>query len=931
MRGWAHARRAQPDTYAPPLRYRGRVGSPAALTTGLETSTLALSDTELASTRSHGRMRWAWPEPGCLIGRYRLERLLGAGAMGVVYAARDTTLRREVALKLVHPHRCTSAEARLRFVREAELLARVEHPNVVAIYDVGSDADRQYFVMEKVEAQGLRQWLSVRPRRLDEIVACFRDIARGLAAAHEAGVVHRDFKPTNVLVDERGVPKVTDFGLAQLTPDDSSSAHASTGSEPRRDATTTGHGSGTPAYMAPEQHRREPSGPAADQYAFFVALYEAVVGRRPFRGAETDVERLGLAKQRGPDALTLAHLPRRLRAAVRRGLAPDPHARHSDLHAAARALTPRRRPGLIVLGVAAGLLALAAGTAPAAQRSCEATAHRELREAWSPVQWSERARGPFAAPARAVDHARRSLDAWSERWQAARAEACHHARADPLDERVASGRRACLSEQLELAAASVDGLRRANEVEALVAAASALSDLPEPERCRFVGDRQGDGPRVPEALRRELEAELAEATVAASVGDHARALELATRVERRASEAGATHLRLSAAMAIADVEGDTDRAEPAAQRLMTVIDEARERSMPRLAAEAANDLAWIQGVRLRDRAASQHSIRLARSLAAQTDDPLPLEAAALATHSVVLEVDGQLEPALELAVEATDLLEHAPSDAAPLARLRTNLAAKRVLLAVRLGRYERAAAAMDDALARSRQINGDLALYTIGLLAATAEIDRMLGRYDHALRVHDELESIYTLRDGPRSSWVSQNLMNESRLHVDRGELGLALERLERACAIADEAKGPDSTQATLCRVMQLDARARARLVGPTEAECEQLDALRATAVTRLPDHSPFAAEAQLARARCWGARGRRERALEWIDEIEVADPVGTTDLELARARAHHAAGDTTAALEHYHRAREALAPGRRPGLRALIEAREAELGSPPR
>ena len=138
-----------------------------------------MSSTELEPARSHGRMRWAWPEPGHRIGRYRLEHLLGAGAMGVVYSAFDTALRREVAIKLVHPHRCTSPEARRRFVREAEMLARVEHPNVVTIYDVGSDADRQYFVMEKVEALDLREWLAQRPRPLEQIVACFLDIARG--------------------------------------------------------------------------------------------------------------------------------------------------------------------------------------------------------------------------------------------------------------------------------------------------------------------------------------------------------------------------------------------------------------------------------------------------------------------------------------------------------------------------------------------------------------------------------------------------------------------------------------------------------------------------------------------------------------------------------------------------------------------------------
>ncbi|MEM6996028.1 MAG: efflux RND transporter permease subunit, partial [Myxococcota bacterium] len=202
------------------------------------------------------------PRP-TVVGRYRVVGELGRGGMGVVYEAVDRRLHRRLAIKLVAIER-QRADQRFRMRREAEAMARLSHPNVVQVFDVGRFEDQTFVAMELVEGTTLAGWCRARRRTVDTIVAAFRSAGAGLAAAHDAGVVHRDFKPKNVLVGIDGTVKVTDFGLAQLGVSDGR------------------HGAGTPAYMAPEQ-RRGVADARSDQYSFCVALHEAVFGVLPGR------------------------------------------------------------------------------------------------------------------------------------------------------------------------------------------------------------------------------------------------------------------------------------------------------------------------------------------------------------------------------------------------------------------------------------------------------------------------------------------------------------------------------------------------------------------------------------------------------------------------------------------------------------------------
>jgi eukaryotic-like serine/threonine-protein kinase len=313
---------------------------------------------------------------GTTIGRYLVERRLGAGGMGVVYAARDTELARDIALKLVRPRaELDVVQARLR--REAQAMARLSHPNVVPVFDIGTHQGQLFLAMELVTGDTLRSWVGS-PRPWPDVVALFVKAGRGLEAAHAAGLLHRDFKPDNVMIGPGDVPRITDFGLAHEFDAEAAATEppTSAGGELAQ-VTASGGIAGTPAYMAPEQLLGHPGGPRADQFSFCVTLFEVLYGTRPFRTdapsgdaliAEIRVGRIGKpALARG--------VPGWLHAALVRGLAFPAEQRWSSMRALVDALERghrrRRRPRVIglaaILGIltAGGLVVARARLAPA--------------------------------------------------------------------------------------------------------------------------------------------------------------------------------------------------------------------------------------------------------------------------------------------------------------------------------------------------------------------------------------------------------------------------------------------------------------------------------------------------------------------------------------------------------------------------------------
>jgi cysteine-rich repeat protein len=256
--------------------------------------------------------------PGTEVGRYRLVRFIGGGGGGQVYEAYDPQLARAVALKLIRAERA----AQPHLVGEARALARLSHPNVVNVYDAGIHEGRAYVVMELVEGVSLARWLEEVPRSWREVADRFIDVGQGLAAAHAAGLVHRDVKPGNVIVGIGGRARIADFGLA----------------EPSGHAARAGQVSGTPAYMAPEQFVGEPADARSDQFSFCVAFYWSLFGQHPFRQTSVEgatilsVVREVMAGQIRPAPHGKA-VPAWLERTLARGLASDPEQRHPSMAA----------------------------------------------------------------------------------------------------------------------------------------------------------------------------------------------------------------------------------------------------------------------------------------------------------------------------------------------------------------------------------------------------------------------------------------------------------------------------------------------------------------------------------------------------------------------------------------------------------------------
>lgn len=325
---------------------------------------------------------------GSSIGRYLIIEKLGSGGMGVVYAAYDPDLNRKVAIKLLRSQPgAMASQGRARLLREAQSMARLSHPNVVAVYDVGVAFDQVFVAMEFVEGMTLGEWLS-KPRSTDEILQVFAEAGQGLAAAHDAGIVHRDFKPDNVMIGRDGRARVMDFGVARdvsqpisdpgpvlvptrsavaldLTlPEQSSRGLAALAvSSP---LTQEGALMGTPRYMSPEQFRGQASDARSDQFSYCIALYEAVCGKPPFAGdnlGELAMQVfLGQVRPFSPER----KVPNWLKKVLLRGLKVQANQRYPSLQALLEDLSPerrrRRRRMLLLLSscaalVVAGLLA----------------------------------------------------------------------------------------------------------------------------------------------------------------------------------------------------------------------------------------------------------------------------------------------------------------------------------------------------------------------------------------------------------------------------------------------------------------------------------------------------------------------------------------------------------------------------------------------
>jgi tetratricopeptide (TPR) repeat protein/tRNA A-37 threonylcarbamoyl transferase component Bud32 len=471
---------------------------------------VAAFDAERMRAAVAGRLFGAEAEP-VKIGRYTVLKRLGAGGMGIVYSAYDDALDRKVAVKLLRGAE-TDALRRARLVREAQALARVSHPNVIHVYEVGEFRGQVFVAMEFVRGSTLES-VALPPdgeHSLEQVLDAFAQAGRGLAAAHAAGLVHRDFKPENALIDDEGRVRVLDFGLARAADDEDhgESVSRSTGlddedvervssisgpSSASIDAplTQTGAIMGTPAYMAPEQHLGRRTDARTDQFSFCVSLWEKLYGERPFAGKTIGQLAVNVTNGRVEEPKSYRGVPKFVHRAMLRGLSLDPQARFGTMQALIDALSieRRRRRRLILVGVGVAMAAAAAAAWLGSRSGPDPCAEVEekLVGVWDDATKAKLS-GVFSDSdveysQAAWDATRTRVDEYAGAWVTMHRAACQAAMVDRTESSEQYGRRlVCLGQRLTEVETLAHSLAEGDDamIDHAVVAASNLGSL---ERC----------------------------------------------------------------------------------------------------------------------------------------------------------------------------------------------------------------------------------------------------------------------------------------------------------------------------------------------------------------------------------------------------------------------------------------------------------------
>ncbi len=709
---------------------------------------------ELMASSSSGTER---PQPEQ---RYEILERLGSGGTGTVYLAEDSTLKRRVALKVLRSRfQAEEGESRALLVREAQALARLSHPNVVQVYDVCTYGDDFFLAMEYVPGRNLTEWMAASPHSARAVLEVFLRAGEGLAAAHAAGLIHQDVKPSNILVGEDGRVRITDFGFATL--------------ERLAPATSPEAQAGTPAYLAPERFRGERGDARSDQFSFFVALLEALHGAKPFTGGRFEVP-------------VLAGVPKRVQAAIARGMSLRPEDRFPSMKAALAELSrPWWRPKHLTraAAVAVGVAAVAGGTFAVRYlraQSCQQRV-RSASTLWSAARKSElsaafvKAAGP--AGAQAYEAVAVAIDAYVEAWEGAERQACSAG-----EPREGGPQAECLTQRL----AELDAvLRRYSAADAALVqeAGGAVQALRFPGACATAGLKAAQ----PDARAAGLKALRSEILAHEASGRYGAALELLPGSQALARSVGQRE----------------DEAEllVAQGRILLLKGEPAHADAPLFAGAALaqelrrDDLATRGWLLLSQRARnlgaleeSERAVTLAGSLAARAADVwLPVEV--LAERASLAAERGQYDGALEDLRRVLAAIPQLPADDRRARRLRAQYAH-----ALFLGRKLEEALEVDFALLETaRRLDGDdhpeVAKLHSRISGVLGALDREEEALEHAVRARDLLASSL----GEKSVLMISTLSNIATLHHSLGHLDASLAAGERAVTLAKEVTGAES------------------------------------------------------------------------------------------------------------------------------------------
>jgi len=549
---------------------------------------------------------------GVLLGRYVVLDCIGTGGMGAVYSAYDPELDRRVALKVLR----SEGLDQQHLLAEARALAKLSHPNVVAVHDVGALDGRVFIAMELLGGKSLRAWMAG-GRELPELLDVFIGCARGLHAAHAAGLVHRDFKPENVRVADDRRARVIDFGLVSIP----------------QEALA-----GTPAYMAPEQ-RLGAADARSDQYAFFLSLHEALYGALP-----------GSPPKRNPK------VPRALARVLQRGLSAEPFARFDGMEAVVHALERVRSAGVRASAVAAMVvlagIAIAGGVAVGrSQREACTGAEKALAPAWNPER-AAKLKAAFGTAAARADRAVEALDAWAAAWTAGHREACEATRVrGEQTEELMVRRMRCLEVQRHRLDAVVSLFEQGGKA-TVERAGEAVAGLPRVAECadtRVLLERVA--PPQDAALRQRIEAasrKLDEAVARRQLYRFGEGLELAKAAAVEAEAIGWPPLTAEALLhqgAIATRAGDH---AAGVEALWRALHQAKLGHDARLEAVAWMELAYTVGNRLRHRTEAERLFELAEAQIAALREPGDLEHLLPLYEGVFWRDIGEIDRGIEL-------------------------------------------------------------------------------------------------------------------------------------------------------------------------------------------------------------------------------------------------------------------------------------------
>ncbi len=726
-----------------------------ALAAGSDATAAASPNARRRPTREPGDERL---DIGDQIGRYQITGVLGAGGMGVVYEARDPELDRLLAIKLLRDGaRAAEHGLTARLVREAKALAQLAHPNVVAIHDVGEHAGRPFLAMELVRGATLRGWLEERARTWREIAGVFEQAARGLAAAHDANLIHRDFKPDNVMVGTDGRVRVTDFGLVRPA----GVAEAVPASTRDGDALVTQTGAllGTPAYMSPEQHRGEPGDAKTDQFNFMVSLYEAIYATRPFQGKTWEALATAVLETDPAPPPRSTRVPRWLRRLIERGLAREPARRHSDMTEVANALARglvRRRLTAIVAGIGGAALATSAVLAivVATEGGECRDGSEQIAKFWNTPQ-TDRVRIAFLTTGKpfALDAFRSVagvLDDYGAKWSTAYRDACEAAQSPELLDL----RMSCLaSRRVEMA--DFVTLLAAADAELVSRAPASVMQLSSVEDCASVA-ALGARAKIPTAIRDRVDAaeqKLARARATNHAGAYRDALAIAQDVLK---EARALPYRPLEAEALVVIASDHER----------------------LGELAEAEHGYLEAIRVAE--AGGHDEAKAEAWAALV--------------SMVGENLARPKDALELEKQARAVIDRVNKD-----RLRAELDEGVARAHQRAGNYAEARKYHDSAIATFERIGSTDDLQVAASLDGLVGLHMAKGEYKEALAVAQRGLAIRSTKLGPAHPTVAKAIQNVALTQALTGDPA-ALKTINDAIARTTAAHGPRHVETALVR-----------------------------------------------------------------------------------------------------------------------------------